>query len=158
MPSFLSFGQNGQIHHPLNGLFEQGVQALKQGDTIAAFQKIQSAYTFSPNQEDINYYYFSLSLILDKPNAANATEKWLSENNNKIYTSKINFLLGKYYFKKQDDDKALSTFAQVHIEELANTEIIEMNYFKGYLAFKKGEWAKAEGLLGSERQIKECPY
>ena len=158
MPSFLSFGQNGQIHHPLNGLFEQGVQALKQGDTIAAFQKIQSAYTFSPNQEDINYYYFSLSLILDKPNAANATEKWLSENNNKIYTSKINFLLGKYYFKKQDDDKALSAFAQVHIEELANTEIIEMNYFKGYLAFKKGDWAKAEGLLGSVRQIKECPY
>ena len=70
--SLLASGQHAQINHPFNALFQQGVQDLKQGDTIAAFQHIQSAYTFSSKRDDISYYYFSLLLILDKPNAANA--------------------------------------------------------------------------------------
>ena len=156
--SQITYGQNGQINHPLNGLFEKGVQDLKQGDTIAAFQNIQSAFTFSPRTDDISYYYFALSLILDKPNAAAATTKWLSETNNRIYSSRINFLLGKYYFKKQDQANAFKSFDQVQIEELENREIIEMNYYKGYLYFKAGDWDKATGLLNSARQIKESPF
>ena len=86
------YGQNAQINHPLSTLFQKGVQDLKQGDTIAGFQNIQSAYTFSSYQEDVSYYYFSLSLILDKPNAAVAASKWLDETKNKIYHSSF-----KYY-------------------------------------------------------------
>lgn len=156
--SLLASGQNAQINHPFNALFQQGVQDLKQGDTIAAFQHIQSAYTFSSKRDDISYYYFSLLLILDKPNAANAAIQWLNETDNKIYHSKINYLLGKYYFKKQEDDHSIKAFAKVHIEELENYDIIEMNYFKGYLFFKKGDWAQAVDLLNSVRQIKECHY
>ena len=156
--SNFTYGQNAQINHPLNALFQKGVQDLKQGDTIAAFQNIQSAYTFSPHQEDISFYYFSLSLILDKPNAAIAASKWINETNNKIYHSRISYLLGKYYFKKQEDDNALYAFSNIPIEELENFEIIEMSYFKGYLYFKKGDWDKAADLLGSVSQIKESHY
>ena len=46
----------------------------------------------------------------------------------------------------------------MHIEELENLEIIEMNYLKGYLYFKKGEWEQAVGLLNSVSQIKESHY
>ena len=158
LSSPVAYGQNGQINHPLNGLFEKGVQDLKQGDTIAAFQNIQSAYTFSRPSDDLSYYYLALSLILDKPNAAFATSKWLSETNNKIYSSRINFLLGKYYFKKQEQTNAFKAFELVHMEELENRELIEMYYFKGYLYFKSGEWDKATGLLNSARQIKESPF
>ena len=156
--NFKAAGQNAQINHPFNALFQQGVQDLKQGDTIAAFQHIQSAFTFFPKRDDICYYYFSLLLILDKPHAAEATTTWLNETNNKIYQSRINYLLGKYYFKKQEDDKSNNAFAKVHIEELENLEIIEMNYLKGYLYFKKGEWEQAVGLLNSVSQIKESHY
>jgi len=153
--SILTYGQNAQIHHPLNTLFQKGVQDLKHGDTIAAFQNIQSAYTFSAHEDDVSYYYFSLLLILDKPNAAVGASKWLTVTKNQIYQSRISYLLGKYYFKKQEDEKAFNAFAKVHIEELENFEIIEMNYFKGYLYFKKGDWEQAVGLLNSVRQIKE---
>ena len=156
--SIQAIGQSAQINHPFNALFQQGVQDLRQGDTIAAFQHIQSAYTFSTKQDDISYYYYSLLLILDKPNAAIAATNWLNETPNKIYQSRINFLLGKYYFKKQEDDKAYKAFSKVHIEELENFEIIEMNYFKGYLFFKKGDWEQAAGLLNSVSQIKESHY
>ena len=156
--SLQATGQSAQINHPFNALFQQGVQDLKQGDTIAAFQHIQSAFTFSAKQDDISYYYFSLLLILDKPNAAIAATNWLNETANKIYQSRINFLLGKYYFKKQEDEKSHNAFSKVHIEELENFEIIEMNYFKGYLFFKKGDWEQAAGLLNSVSQIKECQY
>jgi len=152
------YGQNAQINHPLSTLFQKGVQDLKQGDTIAGFQNIQSAYTFSSYQEDVSYYYFSLSLILDKPNAAVAASKWLDETKNKIYHSRINFLLGKYYFKTQEDDKSFNSFSNVNIQELENFEIIELNYFKGYLYFKKGEWNKAFEFLNSVSQIKESSF
>jgi len=156
-PDF-TYGQNATMNHPMNALFKKGVQDLKQGDTIAAFQNIQSAYTFLPHQDDISFYYFSLLLILDKPNAAVAATKWLSETQNKIYHSRISYLLGKYYFKKQEDDNAFKYFSNVPIEELENFEIIEMNYFKGYLYFKKGDWDKAFGLLNSVSQIKESHF
>jgi TolA-binding protein len=156
--SHFAYGQNAPKNHPLNVLFQKGVQDLRQGDTIAAFQNIQSAYTFSPAQEDISFYYFSLLLILDKPNAAVSATKWLGESNNKIYHARINYLLGKYYFKKQEDDNAFNSFSKVPIDALENFEIIEMNYFKGYLYFKKGDWDKAFGLLNSVSQIKESHY
>ena len=156
--SHITYGQNAQINHPLNALFQKGVQNLKQGDTIAAFQNIQSAYTFTTPQDEISFYYFSLLLILDKPNAAIAASKWLNETNNKIYHSRISYLLGKYYFKKQEDDNALKAFSNIPIEDLENVEIIEMNYFKGYLYFKKGDWEKAADLLSSVSQIKESRF
>jgi len=156
--SHSTYGQNAKINHPLNALFQKGVQDLKQGDTIAAFQHIQSAYTFSIPEDEISFYYFSLLLILDKPNAAVAASKWLSVTKNKIYHSRINYLLGKNYFKNQEEDKALNAFSTIPIEDLENFEIIEMNYFKGYLYFKKGNWEKAADLLSSVSQIKESQF
>ena len=78
--------QSVQYSNPLKDIFSKGMQALRQGDTLTAYQHIQSAYTFDDKQDDISYYYLALSLALDKPYAPGLTNTWIEKTNNRIYT------------------------------------------------------------------------
>ena len=162
MVVFTSYGQYNQNTNPLNPVFQKGVHALQQGDTLAAFQYIQTAYHLKSNQEnikeDINYYYTYLSLVLQKPAAENLTISYLKSSNNKIYNARINFFLGDYYVKKQNTQAALDAFDKVSIADLNNKELITMKYLQGYLYFKLGNWDKATSLLNSIRQLKQSVY
>ena len=53
MVVFNTYGQYSQNTSPLDPVFQKGVNALHQGDTLAAFQYIQTAYHLKPKQEDI---------------------------------------------------------------------------------------------------------
>jgi len=162
MVVFTSYGQYNQNTNPLDPVFQKGVHALQQGDTLAAFQYIQTAYYLKPNQEnikeDINYYYTYLSLVLQKPAAENLAISYLKSSNSKIYNARINFFLGDYYVKKQNTQAALDAFDKVSIADLNNYELITMKYLQGYLYFKLGNWDKATSLLNSTRQLKQSVY
>ena len=143
---------------PLDPIFQKGINALHQGDTLAAFQYIQSAYHFKPKQEDISFYYTYLSLVLQKAPAENIAFYFLSTTHNKIFHSRINYFLGHYYVKKQNTQEALNAFSKVSIEDLNNEELMTMKYLQGYLYFKLGNWDKATSLLNSIRQLKTSKY
>ncbi len=150
--------QNTQYNNPIQDVFQKGLSALKQGDTLTAFHHIQSAYTFSDKQDDINYYYLSLAISLEKPYAEALAIQWIATTNNKIYKSRLNFLLGKFYFKKQNDQLALNAYKNVSIDDLENFEIILMKFQQGYLNFKLGDWEKAAALLNNVRQVKNNKF
>lgn len=150
--------QYSQNTSSLDPVFQKGVHALHQGDTLAAFQYIQTAFHLKPKQEDIIYYYTYLSLLLQKPAAENLAINYLKSSNNKIYNARINFFLGDYYVKKQDTQEALNAFDKVSITDLNNEELITMKYLQGYLYFKLGNWDKATNLLNSIRQLKQSQY
>ena len=137
--------------------FEKGINALKLGDTVLAFQHMQSAYSLHKNQEDVGFYFHNLSLVVDRANAELDAKKWLTTCNNSIYQSKLSFALGAYYFKHQLDAEAFKSFAKVSLDDIDNEEIILMNYLEGYLHFKAGNWNKATSLLSSVRQVKNNP-
>ena len=108
---FHAKAQYSQNERLLDPVFQKGVNALHQGDTLAAFQYIESAYHFKSNQEnlrednireDINYYYTYLSLVLQKRAAENLALNFLKSSSNKIFNARINFFLGGYYVKKQN--------------------------------------------------------
>jgi len=145
-------------NHPTSDLFEKGMTALKSRDTTTAFAYIQSAYNFKPAQEEIKYYYLTLSLALDKSFAESMTIKWLDNADNKIYKSRLQFNLGKYYFNKQNEEAALKSFSYARIDDLDNEEIAQMKYQQGYLYFKNGSWEKASNLLNTVRQLQNSPY
>jgi hypothetical protein len=54
---------------PLHQLDQNGLKSLYQGDSLAAYQKIQSAHIFEPTNVDIAFHYHLLSVALDKINA-----------------------------------------------------------------------------------------
>lgn len=158
--------QYTQNERSLDYVYQKGVNALHQGDTLTAFQYIESAYHFEAKQEnskennieDINYYYTYLSLVLDKPRAENLTIQYLKSSKNIIFNARINFFLGQYYFKKQNTLEALNAFDKVSIADLNNKELITLKYLQGYLYFKLGNWDKATNLLNSSRQLKQSQY
>jgi tetratricopeptide (TPR) repeat protein len=155
---FQTKAQYSQNTSPLDPVFQKGVHALHQGDTLAAFQYIQTAYHLKPKQEDIIYYYTYLSLLLQKPAAENLAINYLKSSNNKIFNARISFFLGDYYVKKQNTQEALNAFSKVSIADLNNEELITMKYLQGYLYFKLGNWDKATNLLNSIRQLKQSKY
>jgi len=89
-----------QFDAPLHHLDQNGLKSLYLGDSLSAYQKIQSAHIFEPTNVDIAFHYHLLSVALDKVNAIPVAENWLKNNTNKIYDSRLNFELAKYYFKK----------------------------------------------------------
>jgi len=164
---FHAKAQYSQNASPSAPLFQKGINALHQKDTLAAFQYIQSAYHFKSNQEnfnkdntseDIDYYYTYLSLVLQKPEAENLAIQYLKLSTNKIFNARMNFFLGDYYVKKQNTQEALHSFDKVSIADLSNEELITLKYLQGYLYFKLGNWDKATSLLNSSRQLKQSLY
>ncbi len=147
-----------QYEQPLHPLYQEGLNYLKQGDSLNAYQAIQSAHFFDRNQVDIAYHYHLLSIALEKINASEKATKWLGNQSNKIYHSRINFELAKFYFKKQNMEQALLAYEQVSIDDLENKELALMQFHLGYIYFKKGDWEKSTSFLYSIRQVKQSPF
>ncbi len=145
--------QNENFIKPVNKAFEKGLVALKLGDTLQAYQYIQTAYVFSDHPQQVDYYYHLLSLRTGKPNAEENAKAWIADHNNRIYYSKISFALGHFYFNKQKDEEALNAFSKVSIDDLDNNDIVTMKFLEGYIYFKQGNWDKAAPLLNAVRQV-----
>jgi tetratricopeptide (TPR) repeat protein len=147
-----------QYNAPLSQLYQNGLKSLNQGDSLAAYQTIQSAHSFEPNDVDIAFHYHLLSVALDKTNAVQFAENWLKKNSNKIYHSRLNFELAKYFFRKQEVDPAINAYKKISIDDLENKELALMQFQLGYLYFKKGDWDTSTSYLLSIRQVQSSPY
>jgi tetratricopeptide (TPR) repeat protein len=160
---FLSFqqciwAQNFSYQAAHENVYEKAVQALQNGDSIMAFQYLQSAHFYNAKNDEINYHYFSLALSLLKKNADKEAKTWLSTPGHSIYNSRLHFYLGKFYVRTRQENQALEDFNKVSIQDLNNEEIGTLKYLQGYLHFKLGNWDKATPILTSLRQVKNSPY
>lgn len=71
---------------PLNQLYQDGLKFLNNGDSLSAYQSIQSAHHFAPNNQDIAFHYHLLSVALEKK-----TQHQLQKNGlNQIKIKSIN--------------------------------------------------------------------
>lgn len=147
-----------QFDPPLSRLYQDGLNALQQGDSLSAYHKIQSAHHFSPNDVDIAFRYHLLSVALDQKEATTNATNWLTTNTNKIYHSRLNFEMAKYYFRKQYVDASIQAYQSLSIDDLENKEVALMQFQLGYLYFKKGDWEKSTNYLYSIRQVIGSPY
>ena len=143
---------------PLSQQYQNGLKSLMQGDSLTAYQTIQSAHVFEPNNIDIAFYYHLLSVALEKENAVQKAEFWLVNNSNKIYQSRLNFELAKYFYRKQQVDLSIQAYQKISIDDLENNELALMQFQLGYLYFKKGDWDQSSSYLMSIRQVKTSPF
>lgn len=143
---------------PLSPLYQNGLKSLHQGDSLTAFQTIQSAHFFDPSNSDIAFHYHLVSVALDKENANQKAEHWLLSNTNKIYQSRLNFEIAKNFFRKHQVDPAIESYQKISIDDLENKELALMQFQLGYLYFKKGNWEQSSKYLLSIRQVQTSPY
>ncbi|MCE2656369.1 MAG: tetratricopeptide repeat protein [Sediminibacterium sp.] len=147
-----------QYDAPLSQLYQNGIKSLQQGDSLTAYQTIQSAHFFDPNNIDIAFHYHLLSVALDKENAIQKAQNWLSKNTNKIYHSRLNLELAKYFFKIQQVDASIEAYQKISIDDLDNKELALMQFQLGYLYFKKGDLDQSTSYLFSIRQVESSPF
>jgi tetratricopeptide (TPR) repeat protein len=147
-----------QYDAPLSQLYQNGIKSLQQGDSLTAYQTIQSAHFFDPNNIDIAFHYHLLSVALDKENAIQKAQNWLSKNTNKIYHSRLNLELAKYFFKIQQVDASIEAYQKISIDDLDNKELALMQFQLGYLYFKKGDLDQSTSYLFSIRQLESSPF
>jgi tetratricopeptide (TPR) repeat protein len=143
---------------PLGQLYQDGLKSLNQGDSLTAYQKVQSAHFFEPANGDMAFHYHLLSIALDKENAIQLAENWLTTNSNKIYRSRLNFELAKYFFKNQQVASAIQAYKKISIDDLENEELALMQFQLGYLYFKMGDWDESTSYLLSIRQVQTSPF
>lgn len=143
---------------PLSQLYQNGLKSIQQGDSLAAYQTIQSVHFADPKNIDAAFHYHLLSVALEKESATLNATNWLTTNTNKIYQSRLNLELAKFYFKKQIIEAAINAYQNLSIDDLSNEELALMQFQLGYLYFKKGDWEKSSQYLFSIRQIKSSPY
>ena len=143
---------------PLSQLFQEGLKSLQQGDSLTAYQSIQSAHNFEPQNVDIAFYHHLLSVALEKKYASTNALYWLTNNQNKIYQSKLNFELAKFYFRKQQVDASIQAYQKTSIDDLENNDIALMQFQLGYLYFKKGDWEQSTNYLYSIRQVEGSAF
>jgi tetratricopeptide (TPR) repeat protein len=143
---------------PLSQQYQNGLKSLMQGDSLTAYQTIQSAHFFEPTNIDNAFYYHLLSVALEKENAVQLAEFWLKNNSNKIYHSRLNFELAKYFYRKQLVDLSIQAYQKISIDDLENNELALMQFQLGYLYFKKGDWDQSSSYLMSIRQVKSSPF
>ena len=143
---------------PLSQLYQNGLKSLQQGDSLIAYQTFQSAHFSEPNNVDIAFHYHLMSVALEKEFAIHNAENWLANNTNKIYHSRLNLELAKYYFRKQNVDPAIQAYKKISIDDLENNELTLMQFQLGYLYFKKGDWDQSTKYLYSIRQVQNSPF
>lgn len=143
---------------PLSQLYQNGLKSLLQGDSLVAYQTIQSAHFFDPTDMDIAFHYHMLSVALDKENAIEQSQFWLTKNKNKIYHSRLNFELAKNFFRNQKVDASIQAYQNISIDDLENKELALMQFQLGYLYFKKGDWDQSTSYLLSIRQVQTSPF
>lgn len=143
---------------PFSTLTQKGIIALKTGDSLEAFHLLESAYALDQSNEDINYYFLSLSLALGKSAILPEAKYWVQTTKNAIYKSRLQFALGNYHFNQLAVADAIDAYSQVQIEDLQNEEIVQMKFNQGYLYFKEGNWEKAGLILNALRQVNDNKY
>ncbi len=106
--------------------FNKGLQSLTLGDSLTAFQQFEQAYGFSMNDDQITYYYLMLSLHLEKPFAEQLAIKWISQTNNIIYQSRLQYFIGEYYYQVKETDNSVKNSIknkELNLENKDNKEI-----------------------------------
>jgi len=69
----------------------------------------------------------------------------------------MNFQLGEYYYRQEKFPEATERYEQANIANLSNREIADMQFHQGNSYFVQQQFAKAEPLFNSIRQVKDDP-
>lgn len=107
--------------------------------------------------QEIKYYSTVCALKQDERKAEAEAIDFINNEKNIARVQMMSFHLGEYYFKRQDFDKAISSYEQAGIENLTNDEISLMKFHQGYAYFTKQRFNQAKPLFNAVRSIKNDP-
>ncbi|MCW3463858.1 tetratricopeptide repeat protein [Chitinophaga nivalis] len=102
---------------------------------------------------DAFYYYTICALKLQQGNAEKLALDYLRLFNNNAREQLVSYHLAKYYFRLNKLKEAIPLYEKANIENLSNAEIAEAKFELAYCYFNVKDFAKAQPLFASIREI-----
>jgi tetratricopeptide (TPR) repeat protein len=116
--------------------------------------KSNAAYLF----DDVNYYYTVCRLKLQLPVAAEEAEQYIEWVNNNPRAQLMSYHLGRYYFEKDNFNKAIANYEWAGLANLSNEEIADAKFEMAYCYFNLKNFDKAKPLFNEIHQMPNSRY
>lgn len=128
------------------------LQAVKQ--QYPDNQKSNATYLY----DDVSYYYTVCRLKLLIPLAAEEASHYIDWVNNAPRAQLMSYHLGRYYFQKDDFQKAIYNYEYAGLDNLSNEEIADAKFEMGYCYFNLKQFDKARPLFNEIQQLPQSKY
>ncbi|GAA4315971.1 tetratricopeptide repeat protein [Compostibacter hankyongensis] len=159
--------QQTAIHDQPDALFREAQEYFQLGkyavaqqlfrktlDDVDYFQKTNRELTW----QDARYYYVICALQLGQPDGESLTKTFIEKTNNHARQQMASFQLARYYFHQNKVREAIPYYEKAGIDNLSNQEITDAKFELGYCYFNVKDFAKAQPLFASIKDIHNKYY
>jgi TolA-binding protein len=117
------------------------------------------SYSNFPDQliSESQFYYIACGLKLQDSTAEQLADEFIKLDTHKPLVQRMSFLLGEFYFLRNDYVKAQNIYEQTNIDNLSNAEIASMKFHSAYAYFVMRQFDKAKPLFNVVRQLNKDP-
>lgn len=160
-------GQEHSVFHSNQNEFRLAQEQFDQGNYRLALQTIElcnndNLSQLIPNSinemEQAKFIRVVSKLKLDKENAVKDAKTFMNETGNVALQERAAYYLGQYFFKKERLAEAIPFYEQAKIDNLTNTEIIDLKFELAYCYFNNKIFEKAEQMFASIKDVKAKYY
>ena len=160
--TYQSIAQEHLIQRPEHELLRLADEQYRQGHYRLASQSAENYLkqyrpTFpkaADEQERAKYIGVLSGLKLDAPGSPDSAKRFIERTVNPVYQQRTSFALAQYYFQHEELNDAIPYYENANISNLTNEEIASAKFELAYTYFNSRQFAKAEPLFAS---IKEVP-
>ena len=161
------FAQQTHVFIDAENKFKEAKDLFVQQQYALAYPLLQAVKDATPNNQksnatylhdDVNYYYTVCRLKLQLEVAVQEAEQYIEWVNNAPRSQLMSYHLGKYYFQKDDFQKAISNYERAGLDNLSNEEIADAKFEMGYCYFNLKNFEKAKPLFNEIHQLPESKY
>ncbi|QEH41296.1 tetratricopeptide repeat protein [Chitinophaga sp. XS-30] len=137
------------------GKYAVSMQLFRQTiDDIGYFQETNRSLV----NTDAHYYYTMCALKLQNADAEKKALEFIKSHNNSAREQLVSFQLARFYFHRNKLSEAIPYYEAASIDNLSNEEIADMKFELAYCYFNVKDFAKAQPLFASIKDIENKYY
>ncbi|WPR70209.1 tetratricopeptide repeat protein [Flavobacterium sp. NG2] len=154
----LSAQKSAVYTHELKN-FDKAVSLYRDGQYASSLTLFEQVYIESKDQEvksDCSYYQASAAIHLDRGNAGDLIDRFLTEYPTSAKSNQANIEIAQYYFEQKNYSSALRYFQKVEEYQLKREDRDKFNFQKGYCLFNAKN--KKEATIYLNKVVKSPEY
>ncbi|MGB8191982.1 MAG: tetratricopeptide repeat protein [Chitinophagaceae bacterium] len=161
-----SFSQQPRILDDPNALFHQAKEYFQKENYSLAYPIFKDLElrlretdrsNQSTNEQEIRYYTIVCGLKQNEEAAVAKAKEFIDIEDNTARVEMMSFHLAEYYFRTKNFTQALSTYADITVDNLSNREVADMKFHQGYAYFNQQNFTQAKPLFDAIRQLPKDP-
>ncbi|MGX5817290.1 tetratricopeptide repeat protein [Chitinophaga lutea] len=159
--------QQTSIHRDPDKAFKEAQQLYRDGKYAVSMQLFKQTidgigYFSETNRSlvntDAHYYYAMCALRLQNEDAEKKALAFLKNFNNNAREQMVSFALARFYFHRNKLTEAIPYYEKASIDNLSNEEIADAKFELAYCYFNVKDFAKAQPLFASIKEIQNKYY